>query len=151
MIEHKTLSLEQAQSVIDAVLGKAKEIGHRGIAVCVVDKSSEIIACARMNKMHPRYGKAAHRKAYTAAVFERDTNGVIKFWDHQAEQGHRGPSDWNDNMLTTLPGGLCVLHGQDVVGAIAVAGGNETFNDWQFAEVGIQALGPGYRHRVDWD
>jgi uncharacterized protein GlcG (DUF336 family) len=151
MIEQKTLSLEQAQTVIAAVIDKAKEIGHRGIAVYVVDKSSEIIACARMDNMHPRYGKAAHRKAYTAAVFERNTNGVIKFWDGQAEHGHRGPSDWNDTMLTTLPGGLCVLHGSDVVGGIAVAGGNKMFDDWQFAEVGFQALGEGFRHRVDWD
>jgi uncharacterized protein GlcG (DUF336 family) len=151
VIELKTLSLEQAQRVIEAVLAKAKEIQHRGVAVCVVDKSSEIIACARMDKLHPRYGKAAHRKAYTAAVYERDTNGVIKFWNEQAEHGHRGPSDWNDSMLTTLPGGLCVLHGDEVLGGLAVAGGNKQFNDWQFAEVGIQALGPGYRHRIDWD
>jgi uncharacterized protein GlcG (DUF336 family) len=151
VIEQKTLSLEQAQAVIDAVINRAKEIGHRGVAVCVVDKASEIISCARMDNMHPRYGKAAHRKAYTAAVFERDTNGVIKFWDQQAQHGHRGASDWNDPMLTTLPGGLCVLHGQDVVGGIAVAGGNGQFDDWQFAEVGFEALGPGYRHRVDWN
>lgn len=151
MIEQKTLSLDQAQHVIDTVIRKAVEIGHRGIAVCVVDKAAQIIACARMNNMNPRYGKAAHRKAYTAAVFERDTNGVMKFWNQQGAEGHRGASDWNDSMLTTLPGGLCVLHDKEVVGGIAVAGGNEHFNDWQFAEVAIQALGEGYRHRVDWD
>jgi uncharacterized protein GlcG (DUF336 family) len=151
MIEQRTLSLDQARAVIDAVIAKAKEIGHRGVAICVVDKGSEIIASARMDNMHPRYGKAAHRKAYTAAHFERDTNGVIKFWDQQAEHGHRGPSDWNDPMLTTLPGGLCVLHGSDVLGGLAVAGGNRQFDDWQFAEIGFQALGEGYRHRVDWD
>lgn len=151
VIEQKTLSLEQAQKVIEAVLNKAKEIGHRGVAVYVVDKSSEIIACARMNNLHPRYGKAAHRKAYTAACFERDTNGVIKFWDQQAHEGHRGASDWNDSMLTTLPGGFCVLHGKDVLGGIAVAGGNKQFGDWEFIEVGMRALGPEYRHRVDWD
>lgn len=151
MIEQKTLSLAQAQTVIETIFAKVKEHGHRGVAVCVVDKAAEIIACARMDGLHPRFGKAAHRKAYTAAVFERDTNGLMKFWDQQAEEGHRGPSDWNDPMLTTLPGGYCILHGKFVLGAIAVAGGTQKMNDWFFVEFGLQALGPDYRHRVDWD
>lgn len=151
MIEQKTLSVEQALHVVTTVIDAAKDAEHRGIAVCVVDKASEIIACARMNGMHPRYGKAAHRKAYTAATFERDTNGVIKFWDQQAKSGHRGPADWNDTMLSTLPGGLVVCHGKDVVGGIGCAGGNQQISDWDFAEIAIGALGEGYRHRIDWD
>ena len=40
---------------------------------------------------------------------------------------------------------------EDVIGGIAVAGGNKQFGDWEFIEVGMRALGPEYRHRVDWD
>lgn len=151
MIDQKTLSLEQALDVVNTAIQAAKDADHRGIAVCVVDKASEIIASARMNGLHPRYAKAAHRKAYTAAVFERDTNGVIKFWDQQAKQGHRGPADWNDPMLSTLPGGIVVCRGQDVVGGIGCAGGNQQISDWEFADIALGALGEGYRHRIDWD
>jgi uncharacterized protein GlcG (DUF336 family) len=151
MLDYRTLSLEEAQRGIEAVLKKAKEINHQGIAAVVVDKAGDVIAAARMDGKAGRFFKAAHRKAYTSAIFERDTAGVKKFWNQQGEQGHRGPADWNDTMLTTLPGGFCVLHGKHVVGGFGVAGGNLQFSDEAFAEVGVQGLGPEFRHRVDWD
>ena len=122
MLDYKTLGLEEAQRVIDAVIAYAREIDHPGIAVCVVDKGGEIIALARMDGKAARFTRAAHRKAYTGAIFERDTKGVIKFWDGQAKQGHRGPTDWNDTMITTLPGGYVVCHGKDVVGGVGELG-----------------------------
>lgn len=152
MLDYKTLSLEDAMRVVDAVIGYAKAGNHRGIAVVVVDKSGEIIAAARMDRLAARFFKAAHRKAYTGAIFERDTSGVIKFWNQQEQQGHRGPHDWNDSMLTTLPGGYVVCHGKDVVGAIGVAGGTSgDYSDPAYAEVAVRALGEGFRHREDWD
>ena len=151
MLDQKTLSLDEALKVISTVIDHAKKNNHRGIAVCVVDKGAEIIASARMDGMAPRFGKAAHRKAYTAAVFERDTVGVIKFWKSQEERGHRGPHDWNDSMLSTLPAGLVVCHGKDVVGGVGVAGGNQHVSDEEFGEIAMGALGEGFRHRVDWD
>jgi len=151
MLDYKTLSLEEARHMIDTVINAAKEAKHRGIAVCVVDKAGDIIAMNRMNGMAARFGKAAHRKAYTSAIFERDTAGVIKFWNGQQEHGHRGFTDWNDSMLTTLPGGFCVLHGQQVLGGFGVAGGNTQISDEEFAEMGLKSLGDGFRHRVDWD
>ena len=151
MQDYKTLSLEEATRAIEAVIKAARDANHQGIAAVVVDKAGDIIAAARMDGKAGRFFKAAHRKAYTAAIFERDTAGVKKFWNMQGEQGHRGPTDWNDPMLTTLPGGHCVLHGKLVVGGFAVAGGNQQISDEAFAEIGITALGPDFRHRVDWD
>jgi len=92
--------------------------------------------------------KAAWRKAYSAAAFDMDTNGIIKFWDRQAEEGHRGPADWNDSMLTTLPGGMAIISGDKMVGGIAVAGGGggEGKGDWDYAQVGFEALGAGFTH-----
>ena len=150
MLEQMFLSLEEAQRAVDAVVAAAKEKNHRGVAVCVVDKSGEIIASARMDRVAPRTGKAAHRKAYTGAVMEHDTAAVIKFWDYQATKGHRGPTDWNDAMVTTLPGGIAVCHGGEVVGGMGVAGGNQQVSDDAFVEIGIGALGEGFDHRADW-
>ena len=146
----KTLGLEEAQRVVDAVIGHATKENHVGIAVVVVDKAGEIIASARMDGRSQRFGKAAHRKAYSAALFERDTPGIIKFWNQQEKEGHRGPHDWNDPMATTLPGGLVVAHGDDVVGAIGVAGGNAQIGDPEFAEIAFAALGEGFHHYIDW-
>ena len=149
MLVQRSLGLKDARRVIDAVIAHA-ESKNWNVAVVVVDRTGELIATARMDGRSPRFGKAAHRKAYTAAVFEMDTNGVIKFWDRQAAEGHRGPSDWNDPMFTTLPGGLCVVYDGKVVGAVSVAGGGgkpgDGTTDWEFAEIAFQALGPGFTH-----
>ncbi len=147
MLVQRSLGLDDAQRVIDAVIADAKAKGRR-IAVAVVDRSGELIACARMDGRAPRFIKAAHRKAYSAAVFEMDTSGIVKFWNRQEAEGHRGPADWNDPMLTTLAGGICVVHDGKVVGAVAVAGGggSEGTTDWDFAEVAFRALGPGFTH-----
>lgn len=150
MLDQKTLSLEEAQRAIEAVLEAAKAAKHRGVAVCVVDKGGEVIALARMDGMAPRFAKAAMRKAYTGAVFEHDTAAVIKFWDYQAKKGHRGPTDWNDTLLTTLPGGFVVCHGDQVVGGIGVAGGDGQISDEVFAEIGLGAIGESFSHRPDW-
>src|SRR5207253_2586785 len=102
MIVQRSLSLEDAQLAIGAAIDYAREKNWR-IAVVVVDRTGELISCARMDGRSPRFLKAAHRKAYTAAVFEMDTSGVMKFWKRQEDAGHRGPHDWNDPMFTTLP------------------------------------------------
>jgi uncharacterized protein GlcG (DUF336 family) len=124
MIEVKTLSTEDAQNVIQAVLDHIKKIGHRGCGIVVVDKNGDIIAGLRTSGMHERYFRAAHRKAYTAAVMERDTSAVMEFWNGQQAAGMRGPSDWNDPMLTSLHGGICVTYKGEIVGGIGAAGGS---------------------------
>ena len=161
MLEFDVLALDDAQKMVNAAVDYVKAGGHRGIAVAVVDKTGRIISGARMDGMAPRYFDAAHRKAYTAAVFERDTAGVIDFWAAQEKHGHRGPHDWNDPMATTLPGGYVVCHGHqggpfggmDVIGGVGVAGGegSGTFSDDAIAEVAIAALGAGFRHRRGWE
>ena len=151
LLEYKTLSLSQARGMVDAVIFAAQKIDFPGVAVVVVDKAGDIIASARMDGKAGRFFKAAHRKAYTGAIFERDTSGVIKFWNEQQAKGHRGPTDWNDTMLTTLPGGYAVYYGAHVVGGLGVAGGFGDMPDAEFADIGIASLGPEYRHSEDWD
>jgi uncharacterized protein GlcG (DUF336 family) len=150
MITKKTLSLDEAMKVVNAAVDYAKAKNHVGIAVVVMDKNAEIIAAAKMDNRSSRYFKAALRKAYSAAVFERDTSKIVEFHRDMEAKGHRGPSDWNDSMLTTLPGGYVVVDSDDqVLGAIAVAGGGgspET-TDWAIADVAFSALGEAYHHR----
>lgn len=155
MIELKTLSLSEATRAIEATTAAglaAKSRPWPGIAIVVVDKYGQIIAAARMDGMAPRFFHAAHRKAYTAAVMERDTAGVIEFWNHQEQEGHRGPHDWNDSMLTTLPGGFVVRYGSSIVGGIGVSGGTVSpYGDNDFAQIAVDALGEGFRHTPDWE
>jgi uncharacterized protein GlcG (DUF336 family) len=154
MYEKATLGLEEGMRAVEAALAAARSASPRtwpGIAVAVVDKEGELIAGARMDGMAARFWRAAHRKAYTAAVMERDTAGVLEFWNRQQANGHRGPSDWNDPMLTTLPGGYVVRSGTRILGGIGISGGSGDQDDDYFAEIAIAALGAGYRHAAAWD
>jgi uncharacterized protein GlcG (DUF336 family) len=157
-LEYYVLGLEEAHRMIDVAMAYVMENRLPPMAIVVADKAGKVIAGARMNGTAPRYIDAAHRKAYTAAIFERDTVGVIDFWANQEKQGHRGPHDWNDRMLTTLPGGFCVCFGRrggnlsmwDVVGSIGVAGDDVKEHEDAVAEAAVQSLGEGFRHRADW-
>ena len=151
LIEQKLLGLIEAQCVIDGVIAECKRVNHPALAIVVVDKHAEVVAWVRMDGRSSRFGKAAHRKAYSAALFERDTDGIITFWARQELEGHRGPADWGDPMLTTLPGGYVVRYEGDIVGAIGIAGGasgdaNTPPSDRYFAEVAVRSLGEGYTH-----
>ena len=156
-LEYNVLSLAEAQALVAAAIDHVERAGLPPIAVVVVDKAGEIIASARMDGVSPLYIKAAHRKAYSSAAFERDTAGIIDFWEGQARNGHQGPMDWNDSMVTTLPGGLCICNGHlggpfgsfDVVGGLGVASEGEA-DETAIAEAALRALGDGFRHRRDW-
>ena len=107
---------------------KANNLPPMCLWVC--DKAGVTVASMRMDGTAARYVHAAHRKAYSSAVFERDTAGIIDFWEGQAKSGHQREADWNDPMVTTLPGGYCVCNGRrggnlqmwDVIGGFGSAG-----------------------------
>ena len=147
MLTQKILTLEEAMNVITGVVNFAKENNHRGVAVVVVDKYGQMIVSAKMTGLANRVYGAAHRKAYSAAIFERDTSLVIDMHAKSEATGRKGPHDWNDRMLSTLPGGYCVLYDGEVVGAVAVAGGGGNISDWEFADKAFECLGPGFTHR----
>jgi uncharacterized protein GlcG (DUF336 family) len=149
VLRRKTLTLDDAMRVIDAVISHARKNNHVGIATVIVNPHGEIIASAKMDGRSPRFYKAAHRKAYSAAKFERDTSAVIDMHREAEARGQKGPHDWNDPMLTTLPGGYLVLDAdENILGAVSVAGGTSgEFSDWNFIKIGFAALGDGYHHR----
>jgi uncharacterized protein GlcG (DUF336 family) len=148
--DYNNLSMEEAQSLVTAAIEHVRREGLPPMAVVVVDRAGQILSASRMNGVHPRYIKAAHRKAYTGAIFERSGPGVNEMWSRQETEGHKGPSDWNDSMLTTLPGGLAILDGEgqraQVVGGIGVAGDEDT-DEAAIAEVAVKSLGSAFGYR----
>lgn len=135
MIQRMSLGLEEARRAIAAVFEQAQKDG-RAVAVAVVDHNGDVISCARMDGAHARVLRHAIRKAYTAAVMGRDT---LKFKQDMQDSG-RSLSDYGDSSLTTLQGGLAVLSGKQIVGAIG-AGGSARERDVEMARIGLQAMG----------
>jgi uncharacterized protein GlcG (DUF336 family) len=148
--DYKTLSLAEARKLVDTAIAHVEAQGLPAMAVVVVDRAGEVIASGRMDGLHPRYIKAAHRKAYTGAIFERSPIGMNDMWTRQEGEGHKGPSDWNDSMLTTIPGGLCILNDErgrpEVVGGIGVAGSDQP-DEVAVAEAAVKALGEHFSFR----
>jgi uncharacterized protein GlcG (DUF336 family) len=114
-----------------------------------MNKDAEVIASAKMDNRSSRFYKAAYRKAYSAAVFERDTSAIVDFHEESMKDGHRGPREWNDSMLTTLPAGFVIMQGDEVLGSMAVAGGggSEETSDMAIGEIAFSALGDAYHHK----
>src|SRR5438270_13582511 len=111
MRQQVTLDLADAQKAIAAALAEAEK-DAKPMAVAVMDNHGELIAAARMDGAHARVLRHAIRKAYTAAVMQRDT---LKFTaDLKERDGNL--DEWGDVQLTTLQGGKVVVHEGKVIG-----------------------------------
>ncbi len=129
-----TLDLADAQKAIAAAIAAAQE-DNKPMAVAVMDNHGELIAAARMDGAHARVLRHAIRKAYTAAVMQRDT---LKFKaDLKERDGNL--DEWGDMQLTTLQGGKVVVIDGQFVGAVAV-GGNSLPRDEAIAEIAVRAI-----------
>jgi glc operon protein GlcG len=100
------------------------------------DSYGELIACFRMDGSSPRILRHAIRKAYTSGVMHR---GTLEF-KKQGQKRQLDLVDWGDARLTTLQGGLPVVHKGEVVGAIGV-GGNSIERDSEVCLVAVAATG----------
>jgi uncharacterized protein GlcG (DUF336 family) len=61
----------------------------------------------------------ARDKAWTAAVFRLPSSEVCRFGDPRASGLGFNVQNWNDR-LTTIPGGLPIRNGDQLIGAIGV-------------------------------
>ncbi len=119
-----------ARRVFDAASADA-----RAMAFAVVDEAGSLVFATRMENAHARILRHAIRKAYTAAVMERDT---ITLRDQDAELG-KTLADWGDPLLTHLVGGVFVAIDGEPFGGAAV-GGNTTERDAEIARLAREAL-----------
>lgn len=126
------LTLAQARRVLDAAMAEADRRGYR-MAIAVVEPDGSLIAFARREGVQYASIDVALAKARSAALYRRAT---LVF--SQALNAGR-------TQLLSLPhvvaveGGVPLIAGDRVVGAIGVSGGTSE-EDGVVAEVGIAAL-----------
>ena len=133
------LSLESAQQILDAALSKAKEIGSPS-SVAVLDSGRELIAFARMDDALLASAAIAQAKAYTARSLNSATKDVRDLVQPGAplyglETAHAAVG----RTLVGFAGGVPLRSGDEVVGAIGVAGGTPD-QDHEIASAGAAAL-----------
>jgi uncharacterized protein GlcG (DUF336 family) len=118
----------------DVVFAEARRDG-RVMAIAVTDEAGALVFGLRMPGCPARVLTHAIRKAYTAAVMQRDTS---TFRDEDVDR-QKTLADWGDPMLTHLVGGVVIRRGGEWFGGVAV-GGNSTERDDAIARLALDTL-----------
>ena len=125
---------ERLLEACDVVFAEGRRDG-RVMAIAVTDEAGGLVFGLRMPDCPARVLTHAIRKAYTAAVMQRDT---IVFRDEDVDR-QKTLADWGDPMLTHLVGGVVIRCGDEWCGGVAV-GGNSTDRDDEIARLALATL-----------
>src|SRR5215475_2255413 len=115
------VTLSAAQAVVEAARKKAEEIGIP-MNIAVVDEGNNLTAFARMDNAWLGSIDIAQNKAYTARSFDMPTKDLAPL--AQPDQPLFGINAGNDGNLIVFAGGIPLMDGDEVVGAVGVSGGS---------------------------
>lgn len=130
----ESLTLEMAKKVLAAAEAEAVR-NHWTMAVAVVDVGSNLVLLQRMDQTQLGSVRLAEGKAHTALEFRRPS----RFMQDAVTGG--GVGDWWLGVpgVVSLEGGVPILVGGKVVGAVGASGGAAS-QDAQTAQAGADAL-----------
>ena len=135
LLTQETISLAAANRLANAAIKACEEKG-RHIVVSVLDRGGNLVALQRSDNVGPHNTEASRRKAYTALSTKSNTLQL-------AANARNNPDAQN---LVSLPellllgGGMPLRAGQQVIGAIGVAGGGGAPQDQACAIAALSAL-----------
>ena len=130
------LTLDVALNVVEAARQRADEIGVP-MNIAVVDEGNNLVAFARMDGAWLGSIDIAQNKAYTARAFDMPTKDLAPL--AQPNQPLYGIEASNQGRLIVFAGGIPLMAGDRVVGAIGVSGGSVE-QDHEVAEAGVAAF-----------
>ena len=134
--DRTTILLEEAQGVIQAAMEKAREIGQP-MNVAVVDNGRDLKAFVRMEDAWLGSIDIAINKAFTSASFLMPTQDLAEMT--QPGQPLYGLETTNNGRVVNFAGGIPLMRGEEVAGAIGVSGGTVD-QDQEVAEAGVAAF-----------
>ena len=101
----------------------------------MVDDGGNLIAFHRIDPTFPAGARVSIGKARTAALFRQPTKN---FEDVITQKGRTSMIALDD--FTPLQGGVPIIVGGQIVGAVGVSGASSADQDEQFAKAGAAAL-----------
>ena len=136
MFEQKTLDLEEARKIIEAMLDTATKTPGRPMSFAVVDNAGILVSFARMDGAAQLTARVSVNKAHTAIDTKRDTIAQQK---RLKESGF--DSTWfGDPRMALIPGGVLVKAGDgSILGAIGTSG-RVASEDEVLARIGAAAI-----------
>ena len=132
------IDYSEAKQIIDLIIQKATAM-QKSIAVAVADSHGELIAFARMDGVALPSINIAINKAHSAARARKATQEIGDKVRHP-EKGY-DIAYYGDPKFVGWGGGVPVLKGADVIGAIAVSGLSAA-EDADLAALGAKLLAP---------
>ena len=133
-IQTRTLTLEGAKKVVAAAVAEAKNKQAPGGAIAVVDAGGNLIAVERLDNTFAAGANISIGKARTAALFKRPT----RVFEETINKGRTAMAALND--FTPLQGGVPIIVGGEVIGAVGVSGAASAQQDEELAIAGANAL-----------
>jgi glc operon protein GlcG len=136
--EKTSLTLDGARQIIAAATRDARGKTAPGAVIAVVDDGGNLMALERLDGTFPAGAAISIGKARTAALFKKPT----AFFEDVIRKG-RTPMIALDD-FTPLQGGVPIVVGDQVVGAVGVSGAASAQQDEEVALAGAAAIaGPG--------
>lgn len=135
----RALTLDGARRLIAAAEAKARADGAGG-AIAVVDTGGNVLQVSRLDGTFPAASEVAAGKARTAALFRRPTKGL----EDAVNMGRTAMATLPGvTTFTALQGGVPVIAGGEVVGAIGVSGAKSAAHDEEIAQAAVAAFDSG--------
>jgi uncharacterized protein GlcG (DUF336 family) len=135
VITYQTLSLAEAELILDAAQEKAEEIGVPEV-LCVADAAGYPIALRRLDGGKVTSVQIAMNKAFTAAGHRKPTH---HYKNSLPGEEAFGIFTQHEGRFTVFVGGFPIVVDGKVVGGIGASGGNGE-QDIAVCEAGIAAL-----------
>ena len=131
-----SITLQQAQQLIDAAQQKSQEMGVK-MNIAVVDAGANLVAFARMDGAWLGSLDISIKKAKTARFFDMPTGDIGGL---SQPGGSLFGIEHSNSGLITFPGGIPIKGANgDIIGAIGVSG-STVEDDHAVAEAGVKAL-----------
>jgi len=140
LITQKALSLDMAMSMAQGSLEKCRTNGYK-CAIVVLDATGRTIIAFQDDGAQLHRFDVAHKKAYTALVYRRPSKDVVEGWSKKTAE----PTPLLEGTMPNPPiegtidmgGGIPIMVGKDVIGAIAVSGAPGWDMDEACAKAGL--------------
>ncbi len=140
LIVHKAISLDMAMSMAHGSLDKCRSMNYK-CAITVIDATGRTIVALQDDGANLHRFDVAHKKAYTALVYRRPSKEVVEGWSKKTAE----PVPLQEGTMPNPPiegtidmgGGIPIVVGGDVIGAIAVSGAPGWDMDEACAKAGL--------------
>jgi uncharacterized protein GlcG (DUF336 family) len=133
---YASLTLEEARTILAAASKKAEEIGQP-MCIAVVCAGGHLLTFERMPQAWLGSIDIAQKKAFTSRAFNITTKDLATH--SQSGDQFFGIHASNDGKIMIFAGGIPIMQGDAVIGAIGVSGGSGE-QDHAVAEAGAAAF-----------